>query len=262
MREVNFSSGEVVRGLKGTPDRDEKLKKACKEFESIFTNELLKSMRRTIEKCDLFHGGQAEEIYESLLDQELSKSMAGLGPGSLADILYRRFKRETPDGPSEEIGPKPLSIPAASAKAFNPLKQGRLSSDYGWRKDPFTGGDQFHHGIDLAAPEGSPVRAAMEGKVVASEYREKYGNLVMIDHGRGVTTLYAHNRENKVKEGDWVRKGELLATVGSTGRSTGPHLHFEVKMEGSHQDPSAFLNFSSRQQIARLQSAEKVDERD
>jgi murein DD-endopeptidase MepM/ murein hydrolase activator NlpD len=259
MREVNFNSGERVRDLKGVPDRDEQLRKACKEFESVFTNELLKSMRRTIEKCDLFHGGQGEEIYESLLDQELSKKMAGLSPGSLANVLYRQFKQETADGAMEDpalyrVGNR------ADQPLLNPLKQGRVSSAYGWRKDPITGGEQFHHGIDLAAPEGSPVRAAMEGKVIASEFKEKYGNLVIVDHGRGLTTLYAHNRENRVKEGDWVKRGELLATVGSTGRSTGPHLHFEVKREGAHQDPHVFLNRFAGEQIAHVRSTLRVDE--
>ena len=258
MREVNFNTGEGVRNLKGAPDRDEQLKKACKEFEAVFTNELLKSMRRTIEKCDLFHGGQGEEIYESLLDQELSKKMAGLGPGSLANVLYQQFKRETTDASTEDLSLRPLSD-RADAPLLNPLKQGRLSSPFGWRKDPINGGDQFHHGVDLAAPEGSPVRAAMAGKVITSGFKGEYGNLVMLDHGNGLTTLYAHNEENKVKEGDWVRKGELLATVGSTGRSTGPHLHFEVKREGAHQDPLVFLKQSTGEQTALSRPSLKLD---
>jgi murein DD-endopeptidase MepM/ murein hydrolase activator NlpD len=259
MREVNFSSGERVRDLKGTPDRDEQLKKACKEFESVFTNELLKSMRRTIEKCDLFHGGQGEEIYESLLDQELSKKMAGLSPGSLANVLYRQFKRESMDESMGEPSLQPWSRRPAPA-LLNPLKQGQLSSVFGWRRDPIAGGDQFHNGIDLAAPEGSPVRAAMEGKVITSEFKGSYGNLVVLDHGGGLTTLYAHNRENKVKEGDWVKRGGLLATVGSTGRSTGPHLHFEVRKEGARQDPRVFLGRFSEERTAHAGSAPRVDQ--
>lgn len=220
-------------------DRDRKLRKACEDFEAVFAYELLKSMRRTVEKCDLFHGGQGEEIYESLLDQEMSKSMAGLSPNSLAGVLYRQLKGresgETPGGADVTA-----RIDAGADGPRWPLRA-RLSSGFGWRKDPIDGDMRFHYGIDLAAEKGTLVRAALPGKVVASEIRGGYGRVVELDHGGGFRTLYAHNEENLVREGDWINQGAPLARVGSSGRSTGPHLHFEVLRHGRHLDPKAFL---------------------
>lgn len=225
---------------KQTQYRDQQLKKACREFESVFTNEMLKSMRRTIEKCDLFHGGQGEEIYESLLDQELAKRMAGLGPRSLAAAIYRQFNKGGKEMIEEEANFQQWNDSATPAP-MDPLKEGHLSSSFGWRKDPINGEDRYHYGIDIAAPEGTPVRAPAQGKVLMSGFREGYGNFVMLDHGQGMTTLYAHQRENKVNDGEWVKRGTVLGTVGSSGRSTGPHLHFEVRSKGAYQDPQAFL---------------------
>ena len=213
--------------------KDKALKKACQEFESIFTYQLLKSMRRTIEKCDLFHGGQGEEIYESLLDQELTKNVAGVGFNSLANLLYQQFKGEGLSGAGQERG-------TDNNPPLWPLKA-RISSEFGWRKDPINGETRFHYGIDLAVREGSLVRATLPGRVLRSGYQKGYGNFVLMDHGHGFTTLYGHNQSNIVKEGDWVRGGAPIAKAGSTGRSTGPHLHFEVKRHGKHLNPLDFL---------------------
>lgn len=220
--------------------KDEALKKACRDFESVFTYQLLKSMRSTIDKCDLFHGGQGEEIYESLLDQELSKTIAGGGSNSLSEFLYRQLKRKSS---SEFQGPDTV-ITRESPKSLSSFQwpvRTRISSEFGKREDPFTGESRFHRGIDLAANEGTPVKACREGKVLLSEYQKGYGNVVVLDHGQGITTLYAHNRENLVKEGEWIKKGTSVAEVGSTGRSTGPHLHFEVRRHGRHLDPLEVL---------------------
>jgi murein DD-endopeptidase MepM/ murein hydrolase activator NlpD len=241
MEELRVGPKEILGETRPKADEDEKLRKACKEFESVFTYELLKSMRRTVEKCNLFHGGQGEELYESLLDQELSKNMAGIGPRSLANILYLQLKKE--GGAKILKGPGAVEIRELErlAAPLDAAQGGAVSSSFGWRKDPFSGEDRFHYGVDFAALEGTPVRAPLPGKVLSSEYRGGYGNLVVLDHGNGLTTLYAHNRENLVKEGDWVQQGTTLARVGSTGRSTGPHLHFEVRKDGRQIDPVAFL---------------------
>jgi murein DD-endopeptidase MepM/ murein hydrolase activator NlpD len=220
--------------------RNSAIRKACKDFESIFTYELLKSMRRTIEKCDLFHGGQAEEIYESMLDQELAKNIAGNGSSSISELLYQQLKE--PNSIESEGEGFSAQYAAVNSKLPGwPVKAPGVSSGFGWRKDPFTGRKQFHKGIDIPAEEGTKVKAAMSGRVLFSDNQKGYGKVVVIDHGHGFTTLYAHNRENNVRKGDWIEQGETIAEVGSTGRSTGPHLHFEVRRDGKHLDPVKFL---------------------
>ncbi|WP_414637053.1 M23 family metallopeptidase [Arenimonas sp.] len=118
---------------------------------------------------------------------------------------------------------------------------GYISSRYGGRNDPFGRGQAHHLGIDIDANSGDPVTAAAEGVVSFSGVRGGYGNVVEIDHGNGYKTLYAHNSANLVKAGDVVRAGQNIARVGSTGRSTGSHLHFEVKLNGRQVNPRQYL---------------------
>jgi murein DD-endopeptidase MepM/ murein hydrolase activator NlpD len=118
---------------------------------------------------------------------------------------------------------------------------GRVSSSFGWRNDPFTGKRKFHSGMDLAANEGTDIKAVLAGRVQMVDNQKGYGKVVVIDHGNGYTTLYAHNSDINVKSGDWVQKGSTIAKVGSTGRSTGPHLHFEIRKDGQRLDPEKFF---------------------
>jgi murein DD-endopeptidase MepM/ murein hydrolase activator NlpD len=118
---------------------------------------------------------------------------------------------------------------------------GYISSGYGGRSDPFGRGRAHHLGIDIDANTGDPVTAAAEGVVSFSGVRNGYGNVVEIDHGNGYKTLYAHNSVNLVRAGDVVRAGQQIAKVGSTGRSTGSHLHFEVKLDGRQVNPRQYL---------------------
>jgi len=119
---------------------------------------------------------------------------------------------------------------------------GYISSGYGTRSDPFGRGQAHHLGIDIDANTGDPIVAAAEGVVSFSGVRNGYGNVVEIDHGNGYRTLYAHNSANLVRAGDVVRAGQLIGKVGSTGRSTGSHLHFEVILNGSHVNPRQYLD--------------------
>jgi murein DD-endopeptidase MepM/ murein hydrolase activator NlpD len=116
-----------------------------------------------------------------------------------------------------------------------------VGSGFGFRSDPFTGRAALHTGLDFPAETGTPILAAAGGVVQSVEYHPAYGNLLIIDHGNGLVTRYAHASRIMVKEGDVVRRGQLVAEVGSTGRSTGAHLHFEVMVEGVLQDPAKFL---------------------
>lgn len=119
--------------------------------------------------------------------------------------------------------------------------QARISSQFGWRMHPILRKRKFHSGIDLAAPSGTSVKAADTGKVIISGWNGGYGNFIAIDHGNGISTAYAHNSRLLVKEGDMVLKGQEIAKSGSTGLSTGPHLHFEVRKNGAPVDPLTYL---------------------
>lgn len=115
-----------------------------------------------------------------------------------------------------------------------------ISSDFGYRICPYHG-RELHSGLDLAAPAGTSIRAALSGTVVKSYYSNSYGNYTVIDHGNGMTTAYAHQSKRLVSVGDTVNAGEVIGLVGSTGNSTGPHLHFEVRVDGNLQDPKLYL---------------------
>lgn len=118
---------------------------------------------------------------------------------------------------------------------------GRVSSEYGMRRHPISGQLQLHQGIDIAAPTGTPVHATAAGRVVFAGSRGGYGLTVVIDHGYGLQTLYAHNSRLYVAEGDVVERGDVIAAVGSTGLSTGPHVHYEVHRNGEAVNPRAYL---------------------
>ena len=124
----------------------------------------------------------------------------------------------------------------------NAVENGHLSSKFGSRIDPFSGKQEHHKGIDIAGKAGSDVLALGDGVVIWSGKRNGYGNLVEIDHGKGYITRYGHNREPLVQAGDTVRKGQAVALMGSTGRSTGPHVHIEVLRNGKQVNPAKYLS--------------------
>ena len=118
----------------------------------------------------------------------------------------------------------------------------RVSDDYGWRIHPILGVEQFHNGVDLAAPGGSPILCAYDGEVVATDYSSSMGNYVMVNHGDGLYTIYMHASAIYVSKGEKVVRGEKIAAVGSTGRSTGNHLHFSVRLNGDYVSPWNYLS--------------------
>lgn len=127
-----------------------------------------------------------------------------------------------------------------------PITWGWLSSKYGYRSDPFTGKRTWHAGVDLAGKEGSDIISVAGGVVTWAGERYGYGNLVEIDHGDGLVTRYGHCKTIKVSVGDVVQKGQVIALMGSTGRSTGPHVHFEVLQNGRSKDPLKYISRASR----------------
>jgi murein DD-endopeptidase MepM/ murein hydrolase activator NlpD len=132
---------------------------------------------------------------------------------------------------------KSMAIPTQ-----NPVLGGTSGSPFGWRIDPFTGKSALHTGLDFQAEPGTPILAAAGGLVVTQEFHPGYGNMIEVDHGNQLISRYAHARKVFVKKGDLIKRGQKIAEVGSTGRSTGPHLHYEVLVQGIPQDPRKFLN--------------------
>jgi len=136
------------------------------------------------------------------------------------------------------------NLRAQVSPAGRPIKGGWLSSYFGYRNDPFTGKREHHNGVDFAGKLGSDIIAVAAGVVTWSGDRYGYGNMVEIDHGNGYVTRYAHNQKNLVKVGDKIAKGQLIAKMGSSGRSTGPHVHFEVLRNGRVVDPLKHMQAS------------------
>ena len=135
-----------------------------------------------------------------------------------------------------------------------PTEGGFVSSGFGQRLDPFTGIAAFHEGVDIASRLGSPIRAMADGVVSYVGDKPNYGKTVEITHGRGLTTRYAHTLATLVKVGDKVARGDAIANVGSSGRSTGPHVHVEVLKDGRQVNPSAYLHQGERRQLLARRS--------
>lgn len=119
---------------------------------------------------------------------------------------------------------------------------GTITSPFGWRSNPFGGAPEFHQGLDIAAPSGTTVTAAAAGTVIMAQWYGGYGNYILIDHGGGYSTGYGHLSAMYVSSGQSVTRGQAIGAVGSTGQSTGPHLHFEVRIAGKPVDPAPRLH--------------------
>lgn len=264
--DILIQSGRTLRSQIRTAQdssgerRNEELKVAAQEFESLFVAYLLKVMRETIEESGLMESGLGKSIYTDLFDQEISRNIAKHGAFGIADLVFEKLSANNLDAglqksfyPDDQISPAQESIPAipqseesypnfgSDIPDFLLPVQAPISSDFGLRQDPFLRQLKFHKGVDLAAPAGTKVRAALGGTVVFAGYEKGYGNNVLIQHSGGLQTRYAHLRSLNVRPGDVISTLEELGVVGDTGRSTGPHLHFEVIRQGETIDPRAVL---------------------
>ena len=149
-------------------------------------------------------------------------------------------------------------LPAVAADyGFSPVS-GQVTSDYGWRTDPITGSPRFHGGIDIAAGQGTPVYAPQSGMVIYSGAYGGYGNVVVLNHGNTLFTVYGHNSKLLVQPGQMVYRGQVISLVGSTGRSTGPHLHFEVHYKQQYLNPVSYLAYVQQVEGLLAQAAPRV----
>jgi murein DD-endopeptidase MepM/ murein hydrolase activator NlpD len=176
--------------------------------------------RQALSLADELTGLKTAPQLDALLRQS---RIQRAGMAALLDSLSSR--RETRD-----------SIPS-----IRPCDIGWLSSRYGKRRDPFTGRQAFHRGIDFSLPVGTPVRVTAAGKVVKVEKQRGLGRVVKVDHGNGLLTVYAHLQEAKVEVGQDVARGDVIALSGNSGRSTAPHLHYEVRVSGRSVNPLTYI---------------------
>ncbi len=256
--EAQLNSGTSAAGLSEKTGQAAKLDKAASEFESLFIYQMLKTMRESSMKEDLFSGGKGEEIYTSMLDQEMSVVMSeGEGIGlkkALLEQLLSNLDAEGLEGNASSINSVTSNtVKSAAIKEFqshllkdefNSPLAGSVSSGYGIRIDPATGEHAFHNGIDISAPEGTPVHPSKEGIVVFSGVKTGYGNTVELKHDNDYLSRYANNRVNLVKVGERVEATDTIALVGGGGDSSEAHLHFEVMVEGFAINPVDLLDFN------------------
>jgi len=263
LQELSAPATESIRMSK---DQHE----AATAFESYMIEMMVKEMRKTIPD-GMFSGGQAE-VFSGLFDQEISKRISETGGFGFGDLMGDAMGVQRAAPSPASFLPISGGIPRTEAHADvrghdhdhiqlhghnhdhdhhhhhdhdhgagDMPVEGVITSRFGHRSDPFHKKKRMHRGLDIAAPTGTPIHPIRPGTVVSSGERGGFGNVVIVDHGGGVTSLYAHCHELKVKKGDTVRPGDVIATVGSTGRSTGPHLHLEVHKDGKAVDPMAEL---------------------
>lgn len=200
------------------------------EIEKAAIEELISEKQKQITNYayDISNKEKAIEEYEADIAEqnEIIKELEAAVAAEKQAILNANKKKITYDGGL-------FAWPAPSYK--------RISDDYGYRIHPTLGVKKFHNGIDLASASGTPILAAYDGEVVASAYSSSMGNYIMIDHGNTLYTIYMHASALYVSKGDIVTKGQHIAAVGSTGRSTGPHLHFGVRLNGEYVSPWSYF---------------------
>lgn len=230
------SLGLDLRSI-SSDSKEEQISRIATQFEEMLLHTLIKD---TFKSPSLFGEetpwmSTMSSLQPLLMSQYLAEQ-GGLGYRSIIEEqLLEKIRQTSPQGVQKKEEQN-FSL------HFSPTVpvSGPLSSEFGWRTDPFTGAQAFHTGIDFAVPQGTPVKSIGPGEVVFSGFKTGYGEIVEVDHGQGLISRYAHNENNLVKTGDVVGPGTVIAQSGKSGRSTGPHLHLEIRHQGRPIDP---LNF-------------------
>ena len=231
---------------------------AGKQIELLFTRMMIKEMRKAMPEDGPF-GGREMSMYMDLLDDSLAERIAESGSMGIAEKMNQTLNAQDgnhlrSDTTSLAIVPSHNSthlsqsgthdhkhashLPVADNRPVN----GKVTSTFGKRVDPITGKARLHKGLDIAAVKGTDIESVRGGTVTFAGERGGYGQVVYVDHGDGLETRYAHCSRLLVKTGDTIAQGQVLAEVGSTGRSTGNHLHFEARKDGVAIDPKTIFN--------------------
>ncbi|MCR4435644.1 MAG: peptidoglycan DD-metalloendopeptidase family protein [Clostridiales bacterium] len=199
------------------------------------------------------------DMYRELAEKYINNKSDGVKTSRAGERNDRTFVRDINElkallNELDELNGSGSSVSGDMTETENTLKEfmdtvptlfptpGKISSGFGERTDPFRFNSRFHTGIDIAAPQGQEIRASAKGTVTLASRTSVYGNTVIIDHGHGITTMYGHASRLLVKKGQKVNKSDVIAKVGSSGRSTGSHLHFEVRINGTPTDPLKYVS--------------------
>jgi murein DD-endopeptidase MepM/ murein hydrolase activator NlpD len=235
------------------------VEEAARQFEAWFISSMLKEVREASSEEGGLFGSSEMRTYGELFDQEIAGRIAegrGLGlASSIARSLAARGYAQAEAHPAQPPASGRSAVPAPAAVGAEALPAAglanawplpsetkfRVSSDFGLRADPIHGGERTHHGIDLAAPQGTPILSVGDGVVTRSGWVPGYGRMVEVDHGQGVVARYAHGSRLDVEVGARVKRGMVLGAVGSSGRATGSHLHLEIRVDGRPVDPEPWL---------------------
>ncbi|MCC7180166.1 MAG: peptidoglycan DD-metalloendopeptidase family protein [Acidobacteria bacterium] len=252
MSDVTASQGIGRGGAPVAGDTDRvRIRALAQQFESMLLAQMLEGMKQAMTP-DAESQGLGGQIMGDTISAELALALGragGLGLSELVGTALARLDavgggRRAPEVPSGDPLPDHIAPPVApslaSAATALPAPEGRpstVTSDFGWRVDPLNGRHRFHAGQDLRAAYGEEVRSATEGTVTFAGEKSGYGLVLVVSHGSGLETRYAHLSSVNVPEGARVRAGDLIARSGSSGRVTAPHLHFEVRQHGQPVDP-------------------------
>lgn len=235
---------------------DSSAKKAADQLEAFFIRRMLAEMRKSV-GSSMLSGGYSGKMFQDMLDEAMADQISESGGLGISSLMAADL-----EGPPPAAQTARLTV-GAYAPAGNDLRhvpvQGRLSSDFGKRVHPVTGAHSFHEGLDVAAATGTEVGVAGAGVVVRAEKAGNYGNIVVVDHGGGLETRYAHLDEIGVQVGQQMAPGEVVGTVGATGRVTGAHLHFEVRRGGKAIDPKGEMRNFENELINAQDLAKAVD---
>jgi len=226
---------ELIEVCKAELEAEEELLKEAKDKvdkEQANLEELIATKEQEINR----YTGDIKNKQQAIAEYEADIAMENDTIKALEEALAAERKRLLEEQGSERI------IYDGGMFKWPAPSYTRVSSDYGWRLHPTLGVDKFHNGIDLAAPGGSPILAAYDGQVIGAGYNSSMGNYIMINHGGGLITIYMHASALYVSSGDMVGRGEKIAAVGTTGRSTGNHLHFGVRLDGDYVSPWNYLS--------------------
>lgn len=239
MKNIEYENRLLTENMDKLAQETENLKLQLAEM-----NVLSSEIKVLAESTSSYKGEEAET---STRPQENDKRIASRGGNSVIDraqINISLLQQSIPEKTEELVQLKDDLEEHQRKLSCTPSiwpAKGKITSRFGPRKSPFSGRTEIHYGLDIAAPRGTSIYAAADGKVIEASYRRGTGYVIIINHGYSFKTLYAHLSRFNVSKGDAVKKGQVIGYMGSTGYSTGPHLHYEVQIKGVAVNPEEFL---------------------